>query len=110
MTAERITAVATQLVDGFDSTAHQFIDAWRDSSERLGTAAKQRWDAALKESSPELSAETRRNATHAQKVFAGYYTKAVALGTSGAEVAVDTLVQVARTAIERTAAWQASRA
>lgn len=110
MTSERITAAATQLIDGFDTNAHEFIVLWRDSSERLGQAAKQRWDAALKQSSPELSAETRRNAVHAQKVFAGYYNKAVALGTSGAEVAVDTLVQVARGAIERAAAWQQARA
>lgn len=110
MTSERITAVAIQLIDGFDSNAHQFIEIWRDSSERLGQAAKQRWDAALKQSSPELSAETRRNAAHAQKVFAGYYNKAVALGTSGTEVAVDTLVQAARTAVERAAAWRQARA
>lgn len=110
MTSERIAAVATQLIDGFDSNAHQFIDAWRDGSARLGQAAKQRWDTALKQSSPELSAETRRNAVHAQKVFAGYYNKAVALGTSGAEVTIDTLVQAARAAVERAATWQQSRA
>lgn len=109
MTSEQITTVANQLIDGFDSNAHQFIDAWRDGSERLGSAAKQRWNAALKESSPQLSAETRRNAVHAQKVFAGYYSKAVDLGTGGAEVAVDTLVQAARTALERAAAWQQAR-
>lgn len=110
MTSERIAAAATQLIEGFDTNAHQFITLWRDTSESLGQTAKQRWDAALKESSPKLSAETRRNAVHAQKVFASYYGKAVALGTAGAEVAVDTLVQAARTAVERATAWQQARA
>ena len=102
--------VANQWIDGFDSTAHQVIGAWREGGERLGQAARERWDSAFKQSSPELSAETRRNAAHARKVFAGYYNKGVALSTGGAEVAVDTIVQSARTAIERAATWQQSRA
>lgn len=102
--------VAHQWIDGFDSTAHQVIGAWREGGERLGQVARQRWDAAFRQSSPELSAETRRNAAHARKVFAGYYNKGVALSSSGAEVAVDTIVQTARTAVERAATWQQSRA
>jgi len=107
---EQITTVATQIVDGFDSNAHHFIEVWRDSSERLAAAARQRWDAALKESSPQLTAETRKNAQHARQVFGSYYTKSVDIATSGAEIAVDTVVQAARAAIDRAAAWQPSRA
>jgi hypothetical protein len=110
MKAKDFSAVAATLIDGFDTTAHRAIDVWRDGGERLGQAAKQRWDAALKESSPQLSAETRKNAAHAQKVFGGYYTKGVALSASGAAVAVDTLVQAARVAVERAAGWQQTRA
>jgi hypothetical protein len=104
------STVATQLIDGFDQTAHQFIGLYRDGGERIAAAAKQRWDAALKESSPQLSAETRKNATHAQKVIGGYYVKGIDLAASGAEVAVDTLVQAARTAVERASTWQQTRA
>lgn len=110
MTAEQITTTATQLIEGFDSNAHQFIAVWRDSSERLATAARERWDTAFEQARPQLSAETRKNAQHARKVFSGYYVKSVALATSGAEVAVDTLVQAARNAVERAATWQQSRA
>lgn len=110
MDAAHLTSIATRLVDGFDSNAHQLIALWRDSSERLGAAARQRWDAAMQESSPELSAETRRNARHAQKVFAGYYGKAVAMGTSSAEVAVNTVVHAARNAIGRAVSRQQARA
>jgi len=104
------STVATQLIDGFDQTAHQVIGLYRDGGERIAAAAKQRWDAALKESSPQLSAETRKNATHAQKVIGGYYVKGIDLAASGAEVAVDTLVQAARTAVQRAATWQQTRA
>ena len=107
---EKITNVAYQIVDGFDATAHTLIDTYRSAGERLGDAAKQRWDAALKESSPQLDAETKKNAQHARAVFGGYYTRHVAMVASGAEVAVDTVAQIARNAIERAATWQGARA
>ena len=106
MTTTPITAVAEQIITGFDSTAHTLIDAYREGGERLAEAAKQRWDAALKESSPHLTAETRKNANRARSVLGGYYTRGIQLSASSAEVAVDTVVQVARSALERAAAWQ----
>ena len=109
MTAEQITTAANQIIDGFDSNAHQFIGIWRDSSERLATAARERWDTAFEQSKDQLTAETRKNAQHARKVFSGYYAKSVDMATAGAEVAVDTLVQAARTAVERAASWQQAR-
>jgi hypothetical protein len=110
MTSAQITTAANQIIDGFDSNAHTAITLWRDGHDKLAAAARQRWDAAFKEASPELSAETRRNAQNARKVIGGYYTRAVTMSASGAEVAVDTVVQAARTAVERAAAWQQSRA
>lgn len=103
------SSVATQLIDGFDTTAHHMIDLYRDGGERIGAVARQRWDTAFKESSPQLSAETRRNASHARQVFGGYYTRGIQMAASSAEVAVDTVVQAARTAVQRAAAWQQSR-
>ena len=110
MNTNQLSSVAHQWIDGFDSTAHTAIGAWRDGGERLGQAARERWDTAFRQASPELSPETRRNATHARKVIGGYYAKGVQVSASGAEVAVDTLVQAARTAVERAATWQQSRA
>lgn len=110
MTSTQITTAATQLIDGFDAGAHQIIEACREGSDRLGAVARERWDVAFKASKAQLSAETRRNATHARDVFAGYYGKAVDMGTTGAEVAVETLVQAARTAVERATAWHQARA
>ena len=110
MNTSQFNTAATQWVDGFGNAAHTAIGAWREGGDRLGELARARWDAAFKEASPELSAETRRNATNARKVIGGYYTKGVALSASGAEVAVDTVVQAARDALERAANWQQTRA
>jgi hypothetical protein len=107
---KRFSQVAEQIIAGFDTTAHTVIDAWRKGGERLGDAARERWDAALKESGPKLSAETKRNANQAREFFGEFYTRGIHLSAGGAEVAVDTLVQVARTAAERAADWQQRRA
>ena len=110
MNTERFTTVAAQLIEGFDSGAHQVIAAYRQGGERLAEAAKARWDAALEESSPQLSAETRRNAGKAQQAFGRCYGRGIELSAAGAEVAVGTLVQAARAALQRADAWQRSRA
>lgn len=110
MTPERFASTAGHLIDSFDSSAHHLIEAWRDGGERLGVTAKQRWNSALKESSPKLDAQTRRNAMHAQKVFGGYYTRGVEMSAAGAAIAVDTLVQAARVALARATASQQARA
>jgi hypothetical protein len=107
---QQFTSTAQQLVASFGSSANSFIDAYRDGGERLGTAAKQRWEAALKQSSAQLDAQTRKNAAHAQQVFGGYYAKGIELSATGAKVAVDTMVRAASTALERAAAWQQGRA
>lgn len=109
MNTTQITANATHLIEAFGTTAHSAIDAWRAGGERLGEFTAQRWDRAFKQASPQLSAETRRNANNARKVFGRYYARGLALGTSGAEVAVDTLVQAAAAAVERAAAFQQAR-
>lgn len=110
MNTSPIHTVAQQWVDGFDQAAHAAIGVWRTGTTRLGQAARERWDTAFAESSPQLSAESRRNAAHARAVFARYYSQGVALSLSGAEVAVDTMAQTARLALDRAAGWQQGRA
>lgn len=110
MNTTAITSTAAQLLDAFDTTAHTAIDAYRSGGERLGELAARRWDRAFRQASPRLSAETRRNAANARKVFSRYYRQGLALSSGGAGVVVDTLVQAAGTAIERADAWQQERA
>ena len=101
---------ARQWISGFDTQARRAIAGWRTGGERLGGAARSRWDRAFAESSPKLSEETRRNASHARDVFSRYYVQGAEITASGAERAVETLVQVAGTAVNRAADWQARRA
>ena len=99
-------APAAELVAGIGSTAHQLIGAYRSSGEWLADVAAARWNKALKEASPKLTAETRRNAAHAREVIGGYYSRGLALSASGAETVVDTLVGAAVAATQRASRFQ----
>jgi hypothetical protein len=105
MDANTFSTTATNLLANFGNVAHQVIGAYREGGERLGDTLEQRWKAALKESSPQLTAETRRNAARAQQAFGTYYAKGLALSADGAEVVVDTLVGAAVAGLERAAAF-----
>jgi hypothetical protein len=110
MNTTALTATAAQLVEAFGSTAHTAIDAYQAGGERLGRFAAQRWDVAFEQAKPQLSGETRRNAANARKVFSRYYRQGLQLSSHGAATAVDTLVQVAGSAIARADAYGRSRA
>ena len=92
-------SAAGQWIAGFDRNAHRAIAGWRSGGDRLGRAARQRWDRAFAESSPQLSAETRRNATHFRDVVARRYASGIELAASGAERAVTHVVQAAQSAV-----------
>ncbi|HXD41804.1 MAG TPA: hypothetical protein VN649_14660 [Ramlibacter sp.] len=105
MDANSFSTTATGLLANFGHAAHQAIGVYREGGERLAATLEQRWKAALKESSPQLTAETRRNAARAQQAFSAYYAKGLALSADGAEVVVDTLVGAAVAGVERAAAF-----
>jgi hypothetical protein len=107
MNTNAFSATATDLVAKFGNTAHQAIGAWREGGERLAGTLEQRWKTALKETSPKLTPETRRNAARAQQAFSAYYAKGLNLSADGAVAVVDTLVGATVTAIERAAALAA---
>lgn len=109
MEANKFSAATTHALANFGHTAHHLIGMYREGGERLAATLEQRWTAALKESSPQLSAETRKNARRAQKAFSASYAKGLAFTADGAEVVVDTLVGAAVAAVERAAAFQPSR-
>jgi hypothetical protein len=109
MNTNALSATATDLVAKFGNTAHQAIGAWREGGERLAGTLEQRWKTALKETSPKLTPETRRNAARAQQAFSAYYAKGLNLSADGAMVVVDTLVGATVTAIERAATFAQSR-
>ena len=100
MQASSFRSTAGQWISGFDNGAHRAIAGWRAGGERLGQAARTRWDRAFAESSPQLSPETRRNASHLRDVVAKRYTRGIELSATGAERAVAALVQAAQAAVD----------
>jgi hypothetical protein len=109
MNTTRFSNAAANVIEAFGTTAHSAIDAYRAGGERLGEFAGQRWNSAFRKASPELTAETRRNAARARKVVGSYYSRGLQVSASGAEVAVDTAVQVAGSAVERACAFAQER-
>jgi hypothetical protein len=109
MNTNAFSATATGLVAKFGNTAHDAIGAYRAGGERLAGTLEQRWKAALKETSPKLTPETRKNAARAQQAFSAYYVRGLNLSADGAAVVVDTLVGATVAAIERTATFAQSR-
>jgi hypothetical protein len=103
------STTATNALAKLGNTAHHLIGVYRESGERLAATLEQRWTAALKEASPQLTAETRRNAARAQQAFSATYSKGLAVTADGAEVVVNTLVGAAVAAVERAAAFQQAR-
>ncbi len=106
MKTPEFSSAATDLLETFGSTAKNVIAAYLEGGERLGHLASQRWHAALKQASPQLTPETRKNAAHAKHVFGGYYARGLQMSASGAVVAVDTFVQATTAAIEKAAAFK----
>ena len=105
MKTNNFSATATDLLANFGNAAHNAIGVYREGGERLADTLEQRWKKALKETSPKLTPETRKNAAHAQQVLSGYYAKGLALSADGAEVVIDTLVGAAVVAVERATAF-----
>lgn len=110
MNTEKFAPAAEQWIHRFDAGAQRAIHAWRAGGEQLGGLARERWDSAFEASRPRLSEETRRNAARARTAFAGCYAKGLQRSASGAETAVDALLDSARTALARAEAWRAARA
>lgn len=99
MDSQRFRTTAGQWITGFDLGAHRAIDGWRSGGERLGQAARARWDRAYAESKPQLSAETRRNATHFRDVVSRYYGQGLEGSAQAAERAVASVVQAVQSAL-----------
>lgn len=109
MNTTAFTTACTSALEAFGATAHGAIDAYRAGGERLGEFAAERWDRAFEQARPQLSAETRRNAAHTRKVFARYYRQGLAMSSSGATVAVDTLVHAGGAALQRAEGFARAR-
>jgi hypothetical protein len=110
MDTTTFATTAADLAGKFGNSAHVAIGLFREGGERLAQVADERWMAAFKASSPQLTAETRRNATRAKQVLGSYYARGLALSADSAEVVVDTLVGATVATIRRAAGYAQARA
>ena len=104
MSAKNLSTVASDLIESYGNTAKNMIDAYRAGGERVVSLLEKRWNTALKQSRADLTAETTKNASAVQLAFSVYYTKGLMLTTHGAQKAVNQLVKVAGSGVERVAA------
>ena len=104
MSAKNLSTVATDLIEAYGNTAKNVIDAYRAGGERAVTLLEQRWNRALKESRPQLTAEVAKNASAAQLAFSVMYCKGLNQSTQGAQQLVSQIIKLAETGVERVAA------
>lgn len=104
MSKQSLSTVATDLIETYGNTARNVIQAYRAGSDRMVGFLEQRWEHALEQSAPQLSAETQRNARNAQQVFGSYYTRGVDFTSNGAETVVTGFVRLAGQGVQQAAA------
>jgi hypothetical protein len=104
MSAKKLSTVTTDVIESYGNTAKNVIHAYRAGGERVATLLEKGWDRALKESRSQLAEGVARNASSAQQVLNGYYTKGLTLTSDGAEQVVDQIVKLAGSGVQRVAA------
>ncbi len=104
MSAKKLSTVATDVIESYGNTAKNVIHAYRAGGERVVHLLQQNWNRALRESRPNLAAGVAGNATTAQQVFFAYYIKGLNLTSNGVQQAVNQIVRLAGTGVERVAA------
>jgi hypothetical protein len=108
MSAKNLSTVATDMIATYGKTANNVIKAYRAGGELVVDMLEKRWNSAMRQSRPELSAETAKNASAARAAFTAYYTKGLDMTSDGAQQVVKQMVKVAEAGVER-AASNASR-
>ena len=104
MSAKKLSTVTTDVIQSYGNTAKNVIHAYRAGGERVANLLEKGWDRALKESRSQLAEGVARNASSAQQVLNGYYTKGLTLTSDGAEQVVDQMVKLAGSGVQRVAA------
>ena len=75
MSAKNLSTIASDLIEAYGNTAKNVIDAYHAGGERVVSSMEKRWNAALKQSRSQITAEVAKNASAAQLAFSVYYTR-----------------------------------
>lgn len=104
MSAKNLSTVANEVIESYGNTARHLIHASRVGGERVVGLVEQNWNRALRESRSQLAAGVAQNATALQQTFCGYYRKGLSMTTNGAQDAVNQVVNLAASGVDRVAA------
>lgn len=104
MTAKNLSTVTTELIATSGKTASNVVKAYRAGGELVVEVLNQRWNRAMRQSRPELSTETAKNAAAARSAFTSYYTKGLDITSEGAQQVIKQIVKVAEAGVERASA------
>ena len=104
MTAKKLSTLSHDFIDAYGNTAHNVIQMYRASGERVAGFVEQRWDLAMEQAQGRLVPEVRNNARHAQKVIGSYYVRGLTASSEGADAVVKQLVSLAGQGVQQVAA------
>ena len=104
MSAKNLSTVTSDLIESYGNTAKNVIEAYKAGGERVVTMFEKRWNTALKQSRPQLDSEVVKNASAAQLAFTVWCSKGLTQTSRGAQQAVNQLIKLAETGVERAAA------
>lgn len=103
MTTKNFTTSAAEYIESYSKNAKRVIGAYRTGGEHVAELAAQRFEAALKESRPQLTEETVANARNARKVCGRVYMKGVNATADTAELLVKGTIKVAGLVVDQIA-------
>ena len=104
MRVKNLSTVAADLIESYANTAKNVVDAYHAGGERVVSLLEQRWNRALKESRPQLTAEVVKNASAAHLAFTVLYSKGLNQTSHGAQQLVSQIVKLLDLGVERAAA------
>ena len=104
MTAKNLSTVANELIESYGNTAKNVIHAYRTGGERAVGLMEKSWNRALRESRSQLEAGVAKNATALQQALSGFTIKGLSVTSEGAQIAVNQMMKLAETGVERMAA------
>ncbi len=103
MRASNLSTVTTELIESYGNTAKNVIHAYRMGNQRVARFVDQRWETAIQQTAPRLTAQTRENALNAQKTISGIYLKGVVATSDGAYLVVNKVVELAGKGVQQVA-------
>lgn len=104
MSAQPLSAAATDLIASYGNTARHLVRACRIGGDRVVGLFEQRWERTLQDSGPALAPDLRDQALHTQKLLGGYCARGLVWSTNSADALIGHWVRMASLGVQQAAA------